>query len=112
MIIYEPDQCIELIEWVSDTHFKFDGCLWKTRKQYRNKSFTFLMKVSRCVEGEYKPNVLSYLFIFLDSAGKKDWIITTNKYWKQKPTVFSLARKRYDLIYLTKTKQFKSLLED
>ena len=100
----------KLITWVSDTRFLFDGGLWETRAGNRNKPFKSLIPSSRCVEGKVHKNVLSYLFIY-EVDGKKDFVITNDKHWKKHKTTFSVARKRYDLLYLVTTENFKELLK-
>lgn len=111
--IYQPAiNHLSLVTWVSDTSFKFDGGLWVTKAKNRNKGLLSLLASSRCVEGTINQNVLSYLFIYKLPDGSKNWLITKDKYWKKHPTVFSLARKRYDLLYLVQQPNFKDLLSN
>lgn len=113
--VYQPPSSIDyscLVTWLSDTTFEFDGGLWETKAKNRNKGLLALLSSSRCVEGSYNPNIISYLFIYKLPDGGKNWIITKDKHWKKHPTVFSLARKRYDLLYLTQTQQFKEILDN
>lgn len=111
--IYNPPSFTDysiLVNWLSDTQFEFDGGVWETKAKNKNKGLLALLSSSRCIEGRVTPNVLSYLFIYELPDGSKSWIITRDKHWKKHPTVFSVARKRYDLLYLTNQQQFKELL--
>lgn len=113
--IYQPPSSIDylrLVTWISDTQFEFDGGIWETKPKNKGKGLIALIASSRCIKGLTNKNLISYLFIFKLPNGTKDWIITKDKHWKKHPTVFSLARKRYDLLYLTQTQQFKELLNN
>lgn len=93
-----------LIEQLSDTKFRFDGVLYYNKNLgyfLRTKKFRALMASSKIIEGKPPKNEHSYLFITRDD----ELILTTNKYWNEKPTKEVMEGLRYDLLWYKKARE-------